>query len=162
MTTSVRSDATKSVVVVNGLDALTVKETGVVTAGAAGVSGNDVATVGQLGLSGFYQSPEQTITGAGLLTLAHGLSKTPLLITYTLICKTAEGGYSVGDTVGIDSTSYWSGATVNSGLVCVPDATNLTIRYGSTAAVFHLLNKTTGAGTAITPANWRLVVRAWA
>jgi hypothetical protein len=46
------------------------------------------------------------------------------------------------------------GAAASRGLVIVPDATNLNIRFGSNANAFAALNKTTGTAAALTNANW--------
>ena len=41
----------------------------------------------------------QTITNAGLLTLAHGLSSEPKFMQAYLQCTTANANYSVGDKI---------------------------------------------------------------
>ncbi|MER9815117.1 hypothetical protein [Mesorhizobium sp. M0129] len=112
-------------------------------------------------LQAFFESAQQSITVAGALTLAHGLGIKPKLYLAYLQCTTAEGGYVVGDEVmpspnNIDSGSGGTGVTI------VPDTTNLTIRYDNNTWVFSIGHKTTGANFRITPANWRMVVRAWA
>jgi len=109
-----------------------------------------------------YTSPEQTITSAGALTLAHGLGVMPSLIQSRLVCKTAELGYSIGDEVIIASAHDGVSSADNVGMSATLDSTNISIRYGSLVAAFAILNKTTGAGANITNANWKLVVRAWA
>lgn len=106
-----------------------------------------------------YTSPEQTITAAGSLTLTHELGTTPKFLQRYLICKTAEHGYSIGDMVDVSGTQDQS---LGYGVSIVPDATNLGCRFGANASTFFVLNKTTGAPTGITNANWRLIVRAWA
>ena len=109
-----------------------------------------------------FTSAEQTLTAAGPLTLAHSLSSIPYLVTAHLICKTAELGYSIGDEVSTALSQQSSAALIDYGLSMVPDATNLNVRYGSAANVFQINNKTTGAGSVITIANWKLILRAWA
>lgn len=106
-----------------------------------------------------FPSAEQTITSGGSLTIAHGLGATPVFWTILLICKTAESGYSVGDVTEVSGTQD---SSVSYGLAVVPDAVNLVCRYGANANVFFLLNKTTGAAAAVTNANWRVILRAWA
>jgi len=105
-----------------------------------------------------YDSGEQTITAAGLLTLAHGLGAKPKVLEAVLVCKTAEYNYSVGDEV----LTALDAASVSRGASCVWDATNINIRFGSSATTFYLLDKTTGAIQATTNANWKLIVRAYA
>lgn len=109
-----------------------------------------------LGFSAYFQSANQTITAAGGLTIAHGLTRKPILIHYILICLTAEGGYSVGDEANVTINDR-----TGQGVTIVPDATNLVIRYYSAASTFALVNKTTGATLDIVNANWAFVVRAW-
>jgi len=108
-----------------------------------------------------FTSAEQTITATGSLTIAHSLGALPSLIQARLICKTTEHNYSVDDELmipfGADSTS----STDNYGVSVAADSTNISIRYGSASQVFRILNKTTGANSNITIANWKLIVRAW-
>lgn len=111
-------------------------------------------------LSEEFVSAEQTITVAGPLIIAHGLSVSPKLMQARLICKTAEHNYSINDEIIV---SPFATDAVNSyGVSLVPDNTNINIRYGNVAGVFLILNKTTGTVASITAANWRLIVRAWA
>lgn len=107
-----------------------------------------------------FVSAEQTITSAGLLTIAHGLSVAPTLIQARLICKIAEHNYSINDEIIISPDA--ADSTSSRGLSIVPDSTNLNIRYGVSATVFAQFNKTTGAVTALTNGSWRLILRAWA
>lgn len=107
-----------------------------------------------------FTSAEQTITAAGGLTIAHGLTGAPNLIQAHLICKTGELGYSIGDELMYPMGEEAGGAN-NRGLSVVPDATNLVIRYGQAVAPMTILNKTTGVATVLTLANWKLVMKAW-
>jgi len=159
---TIRREATRVVIQSNGVDGCIVKETGVLAAGAAGVSGNDVPIMSQLPFTREYVSAEQTITAAGLLTLAHGLGAVPKFITAELVCKTADLNYSIGDVVQIHVMQQSSATADNFGLSAKKDATNITVRYGSGATVFILSNATTGAGAGATNTSWRLIVRAWA
>lgn len=112
-----------------------------------------------------FVSTGQTITAGGSLTIAHGLGAVPKLVTPELVCTSAEGGYSVNDVVPI----YWgpidfNSALTNSGVSCVPDATNLNIRFGSSVSpnTLYVLNKTTGNPVGITNSSWSFIVRAYA
>lgn len=106
-----------------------------------------------------YTSPQQTITAAGSLTLAHGMAGIPTLMQLRLVNTSAELGYVPGDEVVMNN--HHTIATTNEGAAMIPDATNLNVRYGSGAAVFDVLNKTTGVDNAINPAKWNAVFRAW-
>lgn len=138
---------------------------------AEGVTGGDPGAgkinVEGLQLAGVEQTPQfnkaytsanQTITAAGTLTLAHGIGAMPALVQVRLKCTTAEFGYSIGDEVIFNSGDQ----NANRGCSIVPDATNLTIRYGSAANTFNVNNKTTGASAAITNASWVAIFKAWA
>lgn len=111
-----------------------------------------------------FISAQQTITTAGLLTLAHGLGVAPKVIMPVLVCTTAESGYSVGNTIPCPYTAVSTSANDNFGAsIDFSDPTNILVRYGSAGAgVFLYTHKTTGALVGLTNANWRLVMRAWA
>ena len=108
--------------------------------------------------SASYTSPQQTITAAGALTLAHGLGAKPTLLMCSIICLVASNNYSLSDELLIDIGS--DGGT-NQGLSIVVDATNINIRFGSSATTILALDKTTGAGVNLTNSSWNLIVRAW-
>lgn len=108
-----------------------------------------------------FESTQQTITAAGSLALAHGFAAKPKLIQLSLVCTTAELGYSLNDEVFL-SGGMASEATANRGVSIVPDATNVNVRFGSAATTFVIPHKTTGVATAATNASWRFVVRAFA
>lgn len=106
-----------------------------------------------------FTSAQQTITAGGALTLAHGLGVKPKYYFAFLQCVTAEGGYSIGDEIGIGNTEFDTGS--NGRYVMLrPDATNINVRFGNNSTVFDIWNNTTGAHFALTNANWKLVVRA--
>ncbi len=126
---------------------------------------NSGATAPEWGTPPFrtsFESTQQTITSAGLLTLAHGLGVKPKLYAVVLQCLTAEHGYSIGDEVMCAQTRQTAGGGGERGVSLVPDATNLNIRFAAPATVFNLIHKTTGAAVEVTNANWALVARAWA
>lgn len=120
----------------------------------------DINAVSFLPFTKEYVSPELPIVAGGSISLNHGLGVTPKLLFRTLVCKTAEYGYSIGDTIDFPGTQD---AATAYGLVLVPNSTNIFGRYGSIDNAIYILNKTTGGGpNGITLANWRLIVRAWA
>lgn len=99
-----------------------------------------------------FTSTDQTITAAGSLTIAHGLGVAPKRIAWALVCQTADQNYTAGDVVFYPLNNTGT----NQGVVIVPDATNLNVRFGSSATVFQIINKTTGAANNITLANWKI------
>lgn len=104
-----------------------------------------------------FTSADQTITNAGSLTIAHGLSNTPTLVQLRFKCLTAQHNYAVNDEVITDNHHADTGSY---GVSCVPDGTNLNIRFGSSGQ--RILDKTTGVTGTLTNVNWALIVKAWA
>jgi len=108
-----------------------------------------------------YVSSNQTITTGGLLTLAHSLGVAPKNIFLELVCSTTEYNYSVNDVilVSVNSSTEFG----NRPLGVYYDATNIYVRFTNDQPQQFLgVNKTTGAAVALTNANWRLRVRAFA
>jgi hypothetical protein len=103
-----------------------------------------------------YTSPNQTITSGGALTLAHGLGAAPKHVHFALYCNTPEFNYSAGDIIPLLGFAQGN----NQGVSVTSDATNLYLRYGSSASTFSVLNKTTGLSSNITNASWRLIAYA--
>lgn len=112
-----------------------------------------------LGFADQYVSAQQTITAAGLLTLAHGLGREPEIIQLQLECLTAEHNYSIGDKIKVNFGALNGANGVNASVRF--DTTNIYIRFGNTNPTFSYPNNTTGAGNDLTNANWALVVKAW-
>jgi len=108
-----------------------------------------------IGFSNLYQSTGQTITSGGALTLAHGLTREPKHFQYYLLCTSPDVGYAVNDKISINN---WASGQ---GFSCVPDATNLNIRFSSAAPPFSYFNKSSGASVNLTSASWQLYIRAW-
>lgn len=106
-----------------------------------------------------FVSTDQTLTLAGLLTLAHGFGAVPKFLKFEFVCQTAELGYSINDVTPIN-ISIMSGGASNSGSAATYDATNIYIRMG--AATYDLIRKDNGVRVAATTANWKLRVTAWA
>jgi hypothetical protein len=107
-----------------------------------------------------YVSANQTITSAGLLTLAHGLGQAPQNVYIELVCTTTDSGWAVNDVVLAYANSVTSGTNRQNSIYY--DATNVYVRFTDTASCFSLGNKTTGASVALTNSSWRLRVRAFA
>lgn len=107
-----------------------------------------------------FVSDQQALTTNGLLTISHGLGEVPKVVTANLICAIATAGYSVGDVIDFPTSVGYNGTGMN----VIKDATNLTIRFGSTLASTPIMNKSSGGvlTTISAPANWKLVVGAYA
>lgn len=103
-----------------------------------------------------FESAEQTITVGSATTVAHGLAGVPTMTDVIMRCKTAEGGYAIGDEFSLRASQD---GTNMRGVSAVADATNIVIVVASSHD--RIANKGTGAAFVFTPANWRLVARAW-
>jgi len=103
-----------------------------------------------------FKSAEQTITTAGLLTIAHGLSTTPRRVWGELVCKTTDVGYAVNDRIQTHPMSGQDWDSISYSVYV--DATNVYVRFGSN--VMYIPNKSTGTSGAITTGNWKLVIYA--
>lgn len=104
-----------------------------------------------------YESAEQTITANGTLSLTHGLGGKPRQVMASLVCQTAELGYSIGDEIVLLSQV---GNALDTGFAVTITATTIDVKFGAAAASIRVINKSTGAIASITNANWRMVMRA--
>jgi hypothetical protein len=111
--------------------------------------------------SASFTSTNIAIVAGGSVVNAHSLGGMPTLIQIRAVEVNGAGssGYSLNDEVILPFGS--NERDDNSGISVVPDASNLNIRFGSAAAVFYLPNKGTGATGSMTPADWKLIIRAW-
>lgn len=140
---------------------------GVYTEGATGgdkgvgtINAESVYMAGSLlPFSKEYISPGQTITSTGTFTLSHGLGTFPKLVQVHLVCGTGEAGYNANDRVAMNPLNADAS---RSGVSIEFDASDLNIRYGNSAGVFLIVNKTTGALAVATNGNWTAVFSAWA
>lgn len=124
-------------------------------------NGADIQPAGtSLPIQKSFTSADQVITSGGSLTLAHGLGAAPGLKVFVgLVCQTSELGYTAGQVL---VANPWSGDSFHVGFGIITDATNLGIRFGSAVNVFTIPRFDTGVNSAITNANWRLRVTAFA
>ena len=105
---------------------------------------NDRATSGELTVA----------AGATIVTWAHGLGARPKFVSLHLICKSADGNYSVDDVIALAETgSGYGGWEV--------DATNVTYRTnaGSGSSVGRTVNHNS-AYAAFTPdaSKWKMII----
>jgi hypothetical protein len=109
-----------------------------------------------IGVSGYFKSPEVAVAVSDVSSTTHGLGGQPVFFMVTLICKTAELGYAVGDEVLMPS--YAVGGVVGNTVF----ANSTTVGQKSGASIY-ISDKTPSntADKAITPANWRFIFRAW-
>jgi hypothetical protein len=103
-----------------------------------------------------FVSAEQTITSAGLLTLAHGFGIDLKTFQLFIICTSAEMDYSIDDVIAVSLGSYGSKAQG-----VWSDSTNIYFRFHNGPNTFGGVNKTTGAQVQFTNTKWKLIVRAY-
>ena len=105
-----------------------------------------------------FTSSDMTITAGGQLTIAHGLSSQPTFVIFQLVNLTAELGYTTGQ---VTYPAFVQAAGSNKGLSVLPDATNLVIRFASSATTFIVVDATTGSTSTITNGNWEIRLSAF-
>ncbi|NRB19905.1 MAG: hypothetical protein HRU33_20750 [Rhodobacteraceae bacterium] len=113
-------------------------------------------------LSRYFESSQQTITSGGLLTLAHSMGGEPKLLTFELICITAEDGWSVGDILSVQMGGHTSSSVSRANVAYCPNASEVVIRFSSVTNCFTTCHKTSGAHAFLSNANWTLIMRAFA
>lgn len=104
-----------------------------------------------------FESAEQevpTVSGTPI-EVPHGLGAVPFGSSVALRCKTAEGGWSVGDEFPM--VHYH---TTGIG-ISAPYATDTVVGWQYVSARPQILEKGSATVFAFTPASWRLVFRAW-
>lgn len=126
-------------------------------AAASGATG-----AGVIASRSIFVSADSAISNAGSLTLAHSLGYVPIHVEAYLVCQTGELGYTAGDVVVVNQiNSGGTTAGANQGCTVTVDSTNLNVRFVNTATCFVLCNKSSGAPTNITAANWKIRFIAW-
>lgn len=132
------------------------------------VSGNSTisgsASVGSLTVGsspiftvGSFESTEQAIPGGGnSITIPHGLGGMPRFVTVSLRCVIAEQGWQVADEVLVNSVLV---ASSNNGFTVGANSSSIKFAQKGTLAIHGM--SPAGNWNGITPANWRLVFRAW-
>jgi hypothetical protein len=121
-------------------------------------TGNYV-TDGTFGEAGKYaEIPMQSVDSAALdvsqvQTLAHGLASIPKRVHVSLLCISAEAGYSVNDEIFLPLTDYSS----RIGFAVVADATNFTTLTDINAII--QLAKNTTTPTTLTMSKWKFRIR---
>lgn len=92
-------------------------------------------------------------SGTALLSAAHGGSRAPDTVAALLRCKTTEGGWAVGDEINMTMDD------ANRAVQPSANATTAYMNYVATAAVAPSIRNTSGTLIAVTPANWKVVLK---
>lgn len=104
-----------------------------------------------------YVSANLTWGAGGTLTMSHGLGVFPAKTSMEAECTAADAGYSVGAVLDLGASQCLaSGASF--GFFIEKSATQLIVNIG--AQGLAVLNKSTRSVTQMTPASWRLRVKA--
>lgn len=114
---------------------------------------SSTSAIGRLTDSGNLTFP----VGGALTTWNHGLGVIPKMVTVSIVCITAEHGYEIGEEVPILTAEYFS---TNFQTVSF-DATAVRFVAGAGFAV-PVVRKTDFGFSWVTPANWKLRIRAGA
>lgn len=109
------------------------------------------------GLTSYYQSSELTIASTSTFSVSHGLGVTPKLIMPSLICKTADRGYSVNDEIYMLGYTDIPGQTL---FTWRANSTTITLKCNGNLAA-RIVNLSTAAVEYITVGSWRLIIRAY-
>lgn len=108
-----------------------------------------------------YDSGELVPVGQGTAVLTHGLGGVPKFIQASLICKTAQGGYSVGDEVAINnSVSAANAVSFGQAIILDHSSTQIKVQYGFYAQ-WEIPQESNGAIFQSTPGYWNLRIRAF-
>lgn len=108
-----------------------------------------------------YISAETSIASGGAATLTHGLGATPKSIHLSVICKTAELGYTVGEEALLAGNIMTSiDAGIHLGVQTASNGTTIRLKVGTQG--IGIMNMTSGIPVLLTPASWRIIVRAYA
>jgi len=113
------------------------------------------------GFSKSFTSSAQAITSGGALTLAHGLGVKPKLVIARITCVTANGGYSIGDTIELGAGLAQTG-NFPQGHSIYTDATNIGVRFGDATQLYLIRFKTDGTAFDITNSSWTIQFIAFA
>ncbi|MEM9482106.1 MAG: hypothetical protein AAGA83_00285 [Cyanobacteria bacterium P01_F01_bin.116] len=131
--------------------------------GATGSAGADGADGADGLITNSYESAETTWAANTTYTFTHGLGQRPDIVQVWLVCKTAEADASVDDWLDVTNCNInfdGSGSGfLYYGVHVYSNATQVKVRVrGSGIAI----NSTGNNAVTLTPASWRIVVRAWA
>ena len=106
-----------------------------------------------------YESAQTTVALNTLYTFAHGLGGVPKLMQAYYVCKSATNGYEIGDYVPILQGTENYNSNVSPAMIL--SATQIKVRIASNALMESIgIDGTTRSN--YLPANFDLVVRAWA
>lgn len=105
-------------------------------------------------ISKYDKSAEMGVVSASLATFNHTLGVVPKLLRFHLVCKVAEAGYAIGETLEVPPSFINNGAS--GGLSVRSAANNVRIVFANHTYVYMIV-VTTGSNGYISNASWNLV-----
>jgi hypothetical protein len=91
-------------------------------------------------------------------SFSHGLGVMPRAWKISIVCATAEQGYSVGDEIDITTLIDGDGTRMTT---CWANSTTIGYITADASGALFIHSRSTSNAVAITPANWTLTFRAW-
>ena len=104
-----------------------------------------------------YVSTETTISTQTKHVFTHGLGSAPTKVSFDLICKTADGGFAVGDI--LTNYSNGTGYASNHGLSVGRETGGAEV-FVTLGAYIGSVNPSTGLSNYLNPNSWKIIMRA--
>lgn len=123
------------------------------------LDGTRVITGGGISATADFESAEQSINSNARISISHGLGGLPRLVRVVYRCKIAEAGWSPGDEI---ESFFYDASGTNYGVMVGSSSTDVTYNIWSGGVVVPRKDIATAGAQVVTPANWRIVVYAWA
>lgn len=141
----------------------TAPQTALVFIGEADTNGTEVTATIAYAYNGKYDSGYTSTlpSGGTAVTKSHNLGVYPRVMDFRINCTSTDAGWAVGDEIGIATMTSYNGSADTSPVIGC-SLTTLTINTSGTP--FYVLDKGTGASTALTLAKWKyrmLAERGW-
>lgn len=159
--------ADNEILIADGTDGKLAQGSGFIAPASDGTAGQSLITDGSGNLSfgtiinSYVSSPTAFVNGTAV-SFTHGLGAEPDLTFVELVCETAEGGFATGDVIKlVGSYCESDGANLTGSVVYVNTGNTTSVEVRISSNGIRMTGKTTGTGFIITPANWRLRVRAY-
>jgi len=113
---------------------------------------------------GYASTGTINMTANSTITLSHGMTVIPEIVTFTLTCTDAGGdaGYSQNDQIMIPLNNGQTFSSANYGYSTQISSTQIIIRVVNGAGPSVIVNKSTKALVGLNESKWSLLVRAYA
>ena len=112
----------------------------------------DLAVLARMLATNSFTSAEYSLASGSVADTAHGLSGTPSVVRWVLLCKSAEWGYSVGDEIGPDAlviSGDWPVFTYGA------NSTNVFMVAASSSIFIYSKTNPAAGYQSLTAGNWR-------